>query len=72
MKSARNGCGTGETIWRGVLDFGELRQPVRRDTTRFFGTVSKVPMNWAAPAIKPEPLEPQPATSPKCAVAVTL
>ena len=58
---------------RKPLDFGELQQPVRRDTTRFFGTMSKVPMNWAAPAIKPEPLEPQPdeygpATSPKCAV----
>ena len=60
---------------RKPLDFGELQQPVRRDTARFFGTMSKVPMDWAAPAIKPEPLEPQPdeygpATSPKCAVAL--
>ena len=59
---------------RKPLDFGELQQPVRRDTTRFFGTMSKVPMDWAAPAIKPEPLEPQPdeygpATAPNCAVA---
>lgn len=38
---------------RKPLDFGELQQPVRRDTARFFGTMSKVPMNWAAPAIKP-------------------
>ena len=59
---------------RPLIDFGELQQPVRRDTTRFFGTMSKVPMDWAVPAIKPEPLEPQPdeygpATSPNCAVA---
>ena len=39
---------------RKPLDFGELQQPVRRDTTRFFGTRSQVPTDWAAPAIKLE------------------
>ena len=39
---------------RKPLDFGELQQSVRRDTTRFFGTRSQVPTDWAAPAIKPE------------------
>ena len=39
---------------RKALDFGELQQPVRRDTTRFFGTRSQVPTGWAAPAINPE------------------
>ena len=39
---------------RKALDFGELQQPVRRDTTRFFGTRSQVPTDWAAPAIKLE------------------
>ena len=34
-------------------DSGELQQPGRRDTTRFFGTGSRVPMDWAASAIKP-------------------
>ena len=38
---------------RKVLDFGELQQPGRRGTTRFFGTGSRVPMDWAASAIKP-------------------
>ena len=38
---------------RKALDFGELQQPGRRDTTRFFGTGSRVPMDWAASAIKP-------------------
>ena len=37
---------------RKALDFGELQQPGRRDTTRFFGTGSRVPMDWAASAIK--------------------
>ncbi len=37
---------------RKVLDFGELQQPGRRGTTRFFGTGSRVPMDWAASAIK--------------------
>ena len=37
---------------RKVLDFGELQQPGRRGTTRFFGTRSKVLMDWAASAIK--------------------
>ena len=38
---------------RKALDFGELQQPGRRGTTRFFGTGSRVPMDWAALAIKP-------------------
>ena len=38
---------------RKVLDFGELQQPGRRGTTRFFGTGSRVPMDWAASASKP-------------------
>ena len=38
---------------RKVLDFGELQQPGRRGTTRFVGTGSRVPMDWAASAIKP-------------------
>ncbi len=38
---------------RKPLDIGELQQPGRRDTTRFFGTGSRVPMDWAASAIKP-------------------
>ena len=38
---------------RKVLDFGELQQPGRRGTTRFFGTRSKVYIGWAASAIKP-------------------
>ena len=38
---------------RKALDFGELQQPGRRGTTRFFGTRSKVLMDWAASAIKP-------------------
>ena len=38
---------------RKALDIGELQQPGRRDTTRFFGTGSRVPMDWAASAIKP-------------------
>ena len=38
---------------RKPLDSGELQQPGRRDTTRFFGTGSRVPMDWAASAIKP-------------------
>ena len=37
---------------RKALDFGELQQPGRRGTTRFFGTRSKVSMDWAASAIK--------------------
>ena len=37
---------------RKVLDFGELQQPGRRGTTRFFGTGSRLPMDWAASAIK--------------------
>ena len=37
---------------RKVLDFGELQQPGRRGTTRFFGTGSRVSMVWAASAIK--------------------
>ena len=37
---------------RKALDIGELQQPGRRDTTRFFGTGSRVPMDWAASAIK--------------------
>ena len=37
---------------RKVLDFGELQQPGRRGTTRFLGTGSRVPMDWAASAIK--------------------
>ena len=39
---------------RKPLDFGELQQPVRRDMTRFFGTRSQVPTDWAAQAIKLE------------------
>ena len=35
------------------VDFGELQQSGRKDTTRFFGTRSKVPMDWSASAIKP-------------------
>ena len=38
---------------RKVLDFGELQQPCRRGTTRFFGTGSRVSMDWTASAIKP-------------------
>ena len=38
---------------RKPLDSGELQQPGRRGTTRFFGTRSKVSMDWAASAIKP-------------------
>ena len=38
---------------RKALDIGELQQPGRRGTTRFFGTGSRVPMDWAASAIKP-------------------
>ena len=38
---------------RKALDSGELQQPGRRGTTRFFGTGSRVPMDWAASAIKP-------------------
>ena len=38
---------------RKALDIGELQQPGRRETTRFFGTGSRVPMDWAASAIKP-------------------
>ena len=38
---------------RKALDFGELQQPGRRGTTRFFGTGSRMPMDWAASAIKP-------------------
>ena len=38
---------------RKALDFGELQLPGRRGTTRFFGTRSKVSMDWAASAIKP-------------------
>ena len=37
---------------RELLDSGELQQPGRRGTTRFFGTRSKVLMDWAASAIK--------------------
>ena len=37
---------------RKALDFGELQQAGRRGTTRFFGTRSKVSMDWAASAIK--------------------
>ena len=37
---------------RKALDFGELQQPGRRGTTRFFGTGSRVSMVWAASAIK--------------------
>jgi len=36
-----------------VLDIGELQQPVRTGTTRFFGTGSRVYIGWAASAIKP-------------------
>ena len=32
---------------RKALDIGELQQPGRRGTTRFFGTGSRVPMDWA-------------------------
>ena len=38
---------------RKVLDIGELQQPGRTGTTRFFGTGSKVYIGWAASAIKP-------------------
>ena len=38
---------------RKALDFGELQLPGRRGTTRFFGTRSKVSMDWTASAIKP-------------------
>ena len=38
---------------RKALDFGELQLPGRRGTTRFFGTRSRVPMDWTASAIKP-------------------
>ena len=38
---------------RKALDFGELQQPGRRGTTRFFGTRSKVSMDLTASAIKP-------------------
>ena len=38
---------------RKALDSGELQQPGRTGTTRFFGTGSRVPMDWAASAIKP-------------------
>ena len=38
---------------RKVLDIGELQQPGRRGTTRFFGTRSKVSMDLTASAIKP-------------------
>ena len=37
---------------RKALDFGELQQPGRRGTTRFFGTGSRVSMDWTASAIK--------------------
>ena len=37
---------------RKALDFGELQHPGRRGTTRFLGTESRVPMDWAASAIK--------------------
>ena len=37
---------------RKALDIGELQQPGRRGTTRFFGTGSRVPMDWTASAIK--------------------
>ena len=37
---------------RKALDFGELQQAGRRGTTRFFGTRSKVSMDWASSAIK--------------------
>ena len=37
---------------RKPLDSGELQQPGRRGTTRFFGTRSKVLIDWAASAIK--------------------
>ena len=37
---------------RKPLDIGELQQPGRRGTTRFFGTRSKVSMDWTASAIK--------------------
>ena len=35
-----------------ALNFGELQQAGRRGTTRFFGTRSKVSMDWVASAIK--------------------
>ena len=38
---------------RKPLDSGELQQPGRRGTTRFFGTRSKVSMDLTASAIKP-------------------
>ena len=38
---------------RKALDFGELQQPGRRGTTRFFGTGSRVYIGWAASASKP-------------------
>ena len=38
---------------RKPLDIGELQQPGRRGTTRFFGTGSKVYIDSAASAIKP-------------------
>ena len=38
---------------RKPLDIGELQQPGRTGTTRFFGTGSTRPMVWAASAIKP-------------------
>ena len=38
---------------REPLDSGKLQQPGRRGTTRFFGTEPRVPMEWAASAIKP-------------------
>ena len=37
---------------RKALDFGELQLPGRRGTTRLFATRSRVPMDWAASAIK--------------------
>ena len=38
---------------RELLDSGELQQPGRRGTTRFFGTRPKVYIGWAASASKP-------------------
>ena len=38
---------------RKALNFGELQLPGRRGTTRFFGTGSRVSMDWTASAIKP-------------------
>ena len=45
---------------RKALDFGELQLPGRRGTTRFFGTRSKVSMDWTASGHQTGTSEPQP------------